>query len=84
MTEPQNPLPAIIHVGPSTRLRATASQYQCDNCPPDRVCAWACVQGAGMEEIVIGAALAIEGVPGGPYADPAVEPTRDALWDSFN
>ncbi len=63
---------------PTLRIRTTASAYQCECCPPERVCAWACLQGAGVEEIVIGASLALEGLPGGPDA------AREALWDSFN
>ncbi len=71
-----NPIPS--------RLRTTASAFKCDCCPPDRVCAWACLQGAGIEEIIIGAALALEGVPGRALAEPGVEATSTALWDSFN
>lgn len=66
------------------RLRATASQYQCDCCPPDRVCAWACVQGAGVEEIIYSAILALEGIPGPELSEPGGEPSHAALWDSFN
>ena len=43
------------------RIRTIASEYQCEDCPPERVCAWGCIQGAGVEEIIIGAALALEG-----------------------
>jgi len=67
------------------RIRTTASCYQCDACPPDRVCAWACLQGASPEDIVIAASLVLDGVPG--WYTPVVEgaePTHDALWGSFN
>ena len=67
----------------TTRIRTTASQSCCDDCPPERVCAWGCVQGAGIEDAIIGAALALEGSPGVQF-DPGSEPTRAALWDSFN
>lgn len=67
------------------RIRTTASPHQCDCCPPDRVCAWACVQGASPEDIIIAAALALEGAPGWepPLAEGG-EPTRAALWSTFN
>jgi hypothetical protein len=67
------------------KYRATASAYQCAVCPPDRVCAWSCVQGAGMEDIVMGAVLAAEGklkTPA-PIYNPA-EANAAALWESFN
>ena len=48
----QTALPAGV------RVLTRASAIRCQSCPPERVCAWACVQGAGMEEIVVGAALA--------------------------
>lgn len=66
-----------------SHIRTMASQHCCDDCPPERVCAWGCVQGAGIEEAIIGAALALEGAPGVPFS-PGSEPTRAALWDSFN
>ena len=33
-------------------------QARCDDCPPDRVCAWDCEQGQGVLEILMGEALA--------------------------
>ena len=44
------------HMTHRVRIRTRASQYQCETCPSERVYAWACVQGAGIEEIVIGVA----------------------------
>ncbi|MBI5957275.1 MAG: hypothetical protein HY866_00975 [Chloroflexi bacterium] len=38
-------------------LLTHATESRCACCPPDRVCAWACVQGTGIEDIVIGAML---------------------------
>ena len=67
------------------RIRTTANPHHCANCPPDLVCAWACVQGASMSEIVIGAALTLDGgswaweLPGDDVA-----PTHEALDRSFN
>ncbi len=34
------------------------AQDRCDNCPPERVCAWDCEQGQGVLEIMMGEALA--------------------------
>ncbi len=65
------------------RIRTSASAYCCECCPPERACAWACLQGAGVEEIVIGAALALEGVPGAAVT-PGADPAHAAMWDSFN
>jgi len=70
------------------QFRATASAYQCAVCPPERVCAWSCVQGAGMEDIVMGAVLEAEGKlkpppKAAPTYDPA-EASAAALWESFN
>lgn len=45
---------------PTLTIRTTASAYRCQDCPPDRVCAWGCIQGAGVEEIIITASLALE------------------------
>ena len=70
------------------RLRMCASVYSCRNCPPERVCAWACVQGAGLEDIVIGAVMEQVLCWSPPEAEAEIEPeiesTDPALWDSFN
>lgn len=67
---------------PQIRIRTTASSWQCDACPPDRVCAWACVQGFSPEDVIIGASLALDGVP---YASPPLDDdSAHALWSSFN
>ncbi len=46
---------------------------RCAECPPDKICAWACEQGWGMHEISIQRQLIAEGVIE-PYPDP-----REAL-----
>ncbi|HEC24365.1 MAG TPA: hypothetical protein ENI95_15785 [Chloroflexi bacterium] len=69
---------------PPLRLRTRASPSRCRDCPPERVCAWACVQGAGIEDIVIGAVLALEGLSAPPALPEGAEPSRAALWESFN
>ena len=69
----------------SPRLKLRATDAQCAQCPPDRVCAWSCVQGAGVTDIVIGAMLeqsdgwAFEGADAPEIAAPA-----RALWETFN
>ncbi len=66
------------------RLLDRASGCRCANCPPKRVCAWACIQGASVEDILIGAVLeqsqdwALEPVAAGREAP------HHALWESFN
>lgn len=67
---------------PTTHLLARASECRCRNCPPDRVCAWGCVQGASIADIVIGAALFLQGAAAIP--DPGIEPARQALWACYN
>jgi hypothetical protein len=66
--------------------RSSASSHQCDECPPERICAWACVQGAGLEEIVVGAMLALEGrtSPALLLCEPDTQPITEAIWDSYN
>jgi hypothetical protein len=67
----------------STRIRTVQSAWQCDCCPPERVCAWACLQGAGIEDIIIGAALALEGTGGTGMPRPA-DGAAPALWEVYN
>lgn len=69
----------------SLRLKRRASEARCAQCPPDRVCAWACIQGAGYADIVIGAMLEQSGGWAFQGADaPAPDPAARALWESFN
>lgn len=70
---------------PTQRLLARATASRCTQCPPDRVCAWACVQGMNVEDIVIGAMLergddwAFQ-----PVTEAGQEANKDALWDVYN
>jgi hypothetical protein len=72
----------------SARLLSRMNAYRCGDCPPERVCAWDCIQGAGVEDIMIGAVLeqgqswALEA--GTPHREPGQEATNRALWDIFN
>ena len=58
----------------------------CENCPPDRVCAWDCEQGLGMLEILLGQALAEEARLARPIVmpDPNLAPISEALWETYN
>ncbi len=66
------------------RLRMTASRYQCDCCPPQRVCAWDCVQGAAVPDILYSAVLALEGTSSSMGRTQGNEPTHAALWECYN
>ena len=46
--------------GPVTKFIEPVDQARCDDCPPERVCAWDCEQGQGVLEILMGEALADE------------------------
>jgi hypothetical protein len=66
------------------RLLCRASESRCASCPPDRVCAWACIQGTGVEDIVIGAML--EQSQNWPLrsSDPECTAAQQALWETYN
>jgi len=66
------------------RLLSRASASRCAHCPPERVCAWACVQGAGVEDILIGAVLEQSQSWALKRTEPGWEETNRALWDAFN
>lgn len=65
-------------------LKTCASESACAHCPPDRVCAWACIQGTNCADIVTGAVLeqshnwALDDMP-----EPGT-PVEPALWEMFN
>ena len=42
---------------PPVRLLTRANENRCQHCPPERVCAWACVQGTSLPDRVVGAVL---------------------------
>jgi hypothetical protein len=72
-------------VDQTPRPLAHMSESRCQHCPPERVCAWDCIQGAGVADILIGAVLeqsqswALETeLPTGQEA------THRALWVLFN
>jgi hypothetical protein len=55
-------------------------QSRCDDCPPERVCAWDCEQGQGVLEIMMGEALAEQARAMQPIGS---EPTQQALYDIY-
>jgi hypothetical protein len=55
-------------------------QARCDDCPPERVCAWDCEQGQGVLEILMGEALAEQARSTLPIGS---EPTQQALYDIY-
>jgi hypothetical protein len=55
-------------------------QSRCDDCPPERVCAWDCEQGQGVLEIMMGEALAEQARLMQPVGS---EPTQQALYDIY-
>ena len=69
-----------------TRLNTRASAYRCQDCPPDRVCAWACTQGANLEEIVAGAVLMEEGklAPAASRVEPEIKAVSDEICVSYD
>ncbi len=69
---------------PPVRLLTCATESRCRRCPPERVCAWACVQGTSMPDRVIGAVL--EQSPNWALKPVAIESSDEAqaLWDLFN
>lgn len=57
-------------------------QDQCDNCPPERVCAWDCEQGQGVLEIMMGEALAEQARLPLPTESEA-EPAQQVLYEIY-
>lgn len=56
----------------NVRLKTHQTARRCGTCPPDRVCAWGCVQGAGVEDILIGYILQSEGKLSPPFPNPCL------------
>ncbi len=57
-------------------------QDRCNNCPPERVCAWDCEQGQGVLEIMMGEALA-EQARLHLRVEPEVEPIEQVLYEIY-
>ena len=73
-----------VQTNQPVRLLSRASESRCAHCPPERVCAWACIQGAGVEDILIGAVLEQSQSWALERTEPGVEEIDPALWDAFN
>lgn len=69
---------------PPIRLLTRANENRCQHCPPERICAWACVQGAGFEDIVIGAMLERGDSWALRYAQPDAHAAQQAMWELYN
>jgi hypothetical protein len=71
---------------PVTKAIESVDQARCDDCPPERVCAWDCEQGQGVLEIMMGEALAAEARAASltPIkTEPDVEPIERALYEIY-
>lgn len=66
------------------RLKKHATASRCAQCPPERVCAWDCVQGASDADILVGAVLEQSQSWALEHTEPGQEAANQALWDTFN
>lgn len=70
---------------PTPEAPTCVDPERCAECPPDKVCAWACEQGWGMHEIAIENQLIADGVlPPQPDPTEDVQCVRQAMWDRYN
>ncbi len=69
---------------PSIRLLTHARESRCQNCPPDRVCAWACVQGTSQWDILVGAVLEQSRSWALESSGTESNTAERALWETFN
>jgi hypothetical protein len=66
-------------------LSTLADAQHCDDCPPERVCAWACHQGWGTYDIIIEMSLIDQGVlTPRPHPQADIDTVRLALWEDYN
>lgn len=65
---------------PVTKAIEPVDQARCDDCPPERVCAWDCEQGRGVLEILMGEALAEQARK---PIEPDDEPIERALYEIY-
>jgi hypothetical protein len=68
----------------SSRLLERANEARCAQCPPERVCAWGCVQGTNRADVVTGAVL--EQSPSWAVQAPVagLAAVQQALWEVYN
>ncbi|GAB4415300.1 MAG: hypothetical protein Kow00106_10700 [Anaerolineae bacterium] len=71
-------------VTPASRLLERANEARCAQCPPERVCAWACVQGINRADAIAGAVLeqSHSWARQAPVAGLAA--VQQALWEMYN
>jgi hypothetical protein len=68
-----------------TEIPTCVDPARCAVCPPDRVCAWACEQGWGVNDILVEITLIEAGkLPPPESVDEAVQCVRQAMWERFN
>jgi hypothetical protein len=70
----------VMLTDPVKKSIEPVDQVRCDDCPPERVCAWDCEQGQGVLEILMGEALAEQARLMLPIGN---EPTQQALYDIY-
>ncbi|MFN8597853.1 MAG: hypothetical protein U0559_16925 [Anaerolineae bacterium] len=70
-------------IDPVTKLIEPVDQARCDNCPPERVCAWDCEQGQGVLEILMGDALADQARDARKPIEPEVESIERTLYEIY-
>lgn len=68
----------------SAHLLQHANESRCQHCPPDRICAWACVQGTGIADIVVGAVLEQSMHQVTARTEPGEAFINRALMDTYN
>lgn len=67
------------------QLKTRASDARCAHCPPERVCAWSCVQGMNNADIVTGAALEQSQTWALEHGEaPDMQAAQQALWELYN
>jgi hypothetical protein len=75
----------FMNTDSSYSFSTNVDPQRCMECPPERVCAWACQQGWGAHEILIEMSLIDQGVLS-PHPNPQVDidNVRNALWEDYN
>ena len=77
---PEMPEKTQATVRPLTRM----NEARCAQCPPERLCAWDCIQGASPMDMIIGAALEQSDNWALHAPDASHETVSRALWEVYN
>jgi hypothetical protein len=72
----------IMLTDPVKKAIEPVDQDRCDNCPPERICAWDCEQGQAVLEIMMGEALA-EQARLAYRPEHEVDPAQQALYEIY-